>query len=83
MTRLELRNVPADLLRGYLVAEFGGTVSADGGVHGEGWVVRFIDGDPVRFGPHTVVPVLFVEIEGEREATAKAFVTRKAMRGGG
>jgi len=83
MTRLELRNVPADLLCGYLVAEFDGTVGGDGDVRGPGWVVRFIDGEPVRFGPHTVVPVLFVEIEGEQEAAAKAFVTRKAMRGGG
>ena len=83
MTRLELRNVPAGLLRGYLVAEFGGTLSDGGDVHGEGWGVRFIEGEPVRFGPHTVVPVLFVEIDGEREAAATAFVTRKSMRGGG
>ena len=83
MTRLELRNVPADLLRSYLVAEFGGTAGEGGDVDGEGWAVRFTEGEPVRFGPHTVVPVLFVEIEGEREAAATAFLTRKSMRGGG
>ncbi|MBA4181480.1 MAG: hypothetical protein C0506_12895 [Anaerolinea sp.] len=83
MKRLELRNVPAKLIRGYLVSEFGGGEQPDGSVEGEGWVVRFEDGEPVRFGPHTVVPVLFVEIEGSEAGRATAFVIRRSLRGGG
>lgn len=83
MRRLELRNVPADLIRGYLLSEFQGVSQRDGTVVGEGWAVRFEDGEPVRFGPHTVVPVLFVEIDGPEVERATAFVIRRSMRGGG
>lgn len=83
MKRLELRNVPAGLIRGYLLSDFGGAAQPDGSVMGDGWVVRFEDGAPVRFGPHTVVPVLFVEIDGSEVERAAAFVIRKSMRGGG
>ena len=83
MRRLELRNVPADLIRGYLLREFGGSALPDGSVEGEGWKVSFEDGTPVRFGPHTVVPVLFVQIEGRDFERTTAFVMRRSMRGGG
>lgn len=83
MRRLELRNVPADFIRGYLLGEFEGKRQTDGSVTGNGWVVRFEDGEPVRFGPNTLVPVLFVEIEGADVERATAFVMRKSMRGGG
>lgn len=83
MKRLELRNVPAELIRGYLLSEFHGRARADGSIAGEGWSVRFEDGEPVRFGPNTVVPVLFVEIDGPDVERATAFVMRRSMRGGG
>lgn len=83
MRRLELRNVPAELIRGHLVSDFEGTRQEDGSVTGDGWAVRFEDGEPVRFGPHTVVPVLFVEIDGPAVERATQFVMRKSMRGGG
>ena len=83
MKRLELRNVPEELIRGYLLSDFEGIQQPDGSVRGDGWVVRFEDGEPVRFGPHTVVPVLFVEIDGADVERATAFVIRKSMRGGG
>ncbi|MEO6398696.1 MAG: hypothetical protein ABIP13_09540 [Tepidiformaceae bacterium] len=83
MTRLELRNVPRELICGYLVDELGGAFQDDGSVSGEGWCVRFEDGDAVRFGPQTLVPVLFVEIDGSDAEQATTFVKRKAMRGGG
>lgn len=82
MTRLEVRNVPAVLLARDLRDEFEDMEQADGTVAGDGWLVRFIPGEPVRMGL-TVVPVLFIEISGEREAEAAAFVRRKSMRGGG
>ncbi len=82
MTRLEVRNVPAALLARDLRDEFAGLDHGDGTVTGAGWLVRFIPGDPVRMGL-TVVPVLFIEISGEREAEAATFVRRKSMRGGG
>ena len=83
MKRLELRNVPADLIRGYLLSEFGGREQPGGSIEGEGWVVRFEEGEPVRLGPNTVVPVLFVEIDGPDVERATAFVIRRSMRGGG
>lgn len=83
MRRLELRNVPADFITDYLLAEFHGTRQPGGSVTGNGWVVRFVDGEPVRFGPHTLVPVLFIEIEGTDTGAVTAFVMRKSMRGGG
>lgn len=83
MKRLELRNVPEDLIRGYLLSDFRGAPQDDGSIRGDGWTVRFEDGQPVRFGPNTVVPVLFVEIDGPDAGRATAFVMRKSMRGGG
>lgn len=83
MKRLELRNVPADIIRGYLLSELNGHSGRDGSVEGEGWVVRFEDGEPVRFGPNTVVPVVFVEIDGPAAERATTFVIRRSMRGGG
>lgn len=83
MRRLELRNVPANFIRDYLLSEFRGTRQAGGSVTGNGWIVRFEDGEPVRFGPHTLVPVLFIEIEGTDVEPVTAFVMRRSMRGGG
>lgn len=82
MKRLEIRGLPADLFRGYLVDEFGGAPKPDGSVAGPGWNARFIEGAPVRFR-HGSVRVLFVEFEGPAETEAAAFLARKAMRGGG
>ncbi len=83
MRRLELRNVPAKFIRDYLLTEFDGAEQPDGSVTGEGWVVRFEAGEPVRFGPNTRVPVLFVEIDGTAVGPVTTFVIRKSMRGGG
>ncbi len=83
MKRLELRNVPAQFIRDYLLTEFEGTEQPDGSVTGDGWMVRFEDGEPVRFAPNTLVPVLFVEIDGAQTGPVTTFVMRKSMRGGG
>jgi hypothetical protein len=81
MTRLEVRNLPpADITRD-LVREMAG-VECDGGVDGEGWTVRFVRGEPAGVGRFKV-PVLFIDIAGEREAEVTQFVRRKTMRGGG
>ena len=82
MTRLEVRNVASALVARDLSDEFEGMVQDAATVTGEGWIVRFIAGEPVRMGL-TVVPVLFIEVSGEREAEAATFVRRKSMRGGG
>jgi len=82
MKRLEIRGLPADLFRGYLVDEFGGAAGPDGTVTGTGWSARFIEAEPVPFR-HGSVRVLFVEFEGPAEAEASTFLARKAMRGGG
>ena len=60
MTRLEVRNLPAGQLRGYLVDELAGVADGDT-VRGDGWVVRFIQGEPVRLRLMTIA-VLFIEI---------------------
>ena len=83
MTRLEVRLLPARQLIGYLEAEYGVTNDAGGVVTGEGWSARFVDGEPVVMKTGTKVPVLFVEVEGEREAEVAAFLARMTMRGGG
>jgi hypothetical protein len=80
---LELRNVPADIIRRYLLDELDGTAGRDGAVRGDGWVVRFREGDAVRIPPATDVPVLFVDVEGRDERRVTAFVMRKSLRGGG
>ncbi|MBI5948697.1 MAG: hypothetical protein HY875_11220 [Chloroflexi bacterium] len=77
-----MRNVPAALLVRDLTDEFEGVARDESTVTGDGWLVRFIPGEPVRMGL-TVVPVLFIEVSGEREAEAAAFVRRKCIRGGG
>jgi hypothetical protein len=81
MTRLEVRNLPAGRLRGYLVDELAGVADGDT-VRGDGWVVRFIQGEPVRLRLMTIA-VLFIEIEGAREDEIAAFMRNKTMRGGG
>lgn len=82
MMRLEVRNLPADRLARYLVEEFAGTDNGEGVVTGDGWRVRFVPGEPVHMRAGTI-PVLFIEIDGEREADAAAFMRQKTMRGGG
>lgn len=81
MTRLEVRNMPAEQLRCYLVDELAGVADGDA-VRGEGWAVRFIPGEPVRLRLMTIA-VLFIEIDGEREEEIAAFMRNKTMRGGG
>lgn len=81
-TRLEVRNIDAGLIRRYLVDEMAGVPDGDL-VRGDGWLVRFIQGEPVMLGTHTRVPVLFLEVEGERAAEAAYFLRQKTMRGGG
>ncbi len=82
MNRIEIRGLKADLFRGYLVDEFGGAMQADRSVTGDGWAARFTEGTPQRAGL-VLVPVLFVEFEGERAAEVSEFLAAKAMRGGG
>jgi hypothetical protein len=81
MERLEVRNVETDLIAGYLVREMGGVREGDT-VRGEGWTVRLVPGESVRLGGIRV-PVVFYEVEGEREADIAAYLRRKTMRGGG
>lgn len=81
MQRLEVRNIDTDLIAGYLAAELGGVRDGDT-VQGEGWRVRFVPGEAVRLGGIRV-PVVFYEVDGEREAEVAAFLRRKTMRGGG
>lgn len=81
MTRLEVRNLKADEIRAQLVDEFGGTADGDV-VRGDGWSVRFVPGEPARFGRWSV-SVLFLEVEGVREEEAARFLRHKTMRGGG
>ena len=77
-----MRNLrPADIARDLLKEMEGREV--DGGVDGDGWTVRFVEGEPAKVGPRFRVPVLFIDIAGEREAELTAFVRRKTMRGGG
>lgn len=81
MTTLEIRNVPADEIRRLLTGQFGGSVDGDV-VNGDGWRVVLREGLPVFFG-QTRVSVLFLNIEGDREADATAFLRKSTMRGGG
>ncbi len=77
-----MRNLrPADIARD-LLKEMNGR-EVEGGVDGDGWTVRFVEGEPAKVGPRFRVPVLFIDIAGEREAELTAFVRRKTMRGGG
>ncbi len=81
MTRLEIRNLPADEIRRDLLREVGG-VAEGARVAGDGWVVEFVEGEPARLG-RMLVPVLFLEVAGEREAEVAAYLRRRTMRGGG
>lgn len=77
-----MRNLrPAEIARDLLKEMDGHEV--EGGVDGDGWTVRFVEGEPAKVGPRFRVPVLFIDIAGEREAELTAFVRRKTMRGGG
>ena len=81
MTLLEVRNLKPALIASYLREEFDGD-GDDEGVAGEGWRVHLRVGEPAGVGRFRV-PVLFLEIEGQREAEVTAFLRRKTMRGGG
>ncbi len=83
MRRLEVRLLPAAQLVRYLVTDFGGADRGDGTVTGDGWVARFVPGEPVAMRAGTRIPVLFIEFEGPREAEAAAFMAKMTMRGGG
>jgi len=81
VTRLEVRNLKADEIRAQLVGEFGGIADGDT-VRGAGWAVRFVPGEPAGIG-RMRIPVLFLEVEGERKEEAARFLRLKTMRGGG
>jgi len=81
MARLEVRNMRPGDIAPCLVDELGGTREEDT-VAGEGWIVRFVPGEPASVGRFRV-PVLFIDIEGEREAEVTRFLRQKTMRGGG
>jgi hypothetical protein len=81
MTTLELRNVPTDFVRAVLIDRLRGVSDGDA-VSGEGWRVRLRAGAPVRLGL-TTVPVLFLDVDGERESEVAAFLRRNTLRGGG
>jgi len=81
VTRLEVRNMRPREIAPYLVDELGG-VGDDDTVSGDGWTVRFLPGEPAAVGRFRV-PVLFIEVAGEREAEVAQFLRQKTMRGGG
>ena len=71
----------ADEIRTQLVTDFGGIAEGDT-VRGEGWSVRFVPGEPAGIG-RMRVPVLFLDVEGNREEEAARFLRHRTMRGGG
>ncbi|HJP40705.1 MAG TPA: DUF1952 domain-containing protein [Dehalococcoidia bacterium] len=81
VVRLEVRNLPRDLISGYLVDEFGGTRQGDT-VVGDGWTVTFREATTAWVGGMQV-PALFIDVEGPRETDAARFLRLKTMRGGG
>jgi hypothetical protein len=81
MTRLEVRNLPAKEIAAYLVEEMGGA-GDHATVTGDGWIVRLVRGETASVGRFRV-PVLFIDIEGEREDEIARFVRQRTMRGGG
>lgn len=81
MTRLEVRNLPPDEIRAQLLREIGGTVDGSR-VDGDGWSVDFVTGEPARVGRMSV-PVLFLDVSGEREAEIAHYLRLRTMRGGG
>ncbi len=81
MTRLEVRNLPAEEIRRDLLRELGG-VAEGARVTADGWQVEFVQGEPARLG-RMVIPVLFLVVSGEREAEVAAYLRRRTMRGGG
>jgi hypothetical protein len=81
MTRLEVRNLRADEIRAQLLREMGGTVDGTR-VDGHGWSVDFVRGEPAKVG-RMPVPVLFLDVSGEREAEIAHYLRLRTMRGGG
>lgn len=80
-TRLEIRNIRAREIARYLLDEMHGT-GDETVVRGRDWSVHLVPGEPALVGRHPV-PVLFLDIEGEREAEVVQFLRQKTMRGGG
>lgn len=81
MTRLEIRNLRAEEIRAQLLREMGGAVEGSR-VNGDGWSVDFVVGEPARVG-RLVVPVLFLDVSGQREAEIAHYLRLRTMRGGG
>ncbi|MCC7088234.1 MAG: hypothetical protein M9925_07470 [Chloroflexi bacterium] len=81
MTRLEVRNLRADEIRAQLLREMGGTVDGTR-VDGDRWSVDFVVGEPAKVGRMSV-PVLFLDVRGEREAEIAHYLRLRTMRGGG
>jgi len=83
VTRLEVRNIRADEVAAIVRAELRGEGDIDGrAFRGDGWSLAFVPGEPASVGRYRV-PVLFIDIEGEREPEVAALLRRKLMRGGG
>jgi hypothetical protein len=51
-------------------------------VYGHGWSVDFVRGEPAKVG-RMPVPVLFLDVSGEREAEIAHYLRLRTMRGGG
>jgi hypothetical protein len=81
VTRLEVRNLRADEVRAQLLREMGGTEHGTQ-VDGDGWSVDFVAGEPAKVG-RMLVPVLFLDVSGEREAEIAHYLRLRTMRGGG
>jgi hypothetical protein len=81
VTRLEIRNLRADEIRAQLLREMGGKVDGTR-VDGAGWSVDFVQGEPAKVG-RMLVPVLFLDVSGEREAEIAHYLRLRTMRGGG
>jgi hypothetical protein len=51
-------------------------------VDGDRWSVDFVVGEPAKVGRMSV-PVLFLDVRGEREAEIAHYLRLRTMRGGG
>lgn len=81
---LELRNVPRNRVMEYLV-EAGGTEDGELAVQGEGWRGWLEEMDPVQVITMTIRRDMLI-IEGDDQDavdSARDFMRRKTMRGGG
>ena len=80
---MELRNLPANRVMGYLV-EAGGQLSGDRTASSQGWSATLVQLEPAQVSVISVPRDLLV-IEGEPDAVERiqAHMRRRTMRGGG